>query len=85
MGRASGQNENHNDGRADYMSQDTGDLQDPSNEKLLDGLREDPEDDPREFIPIIEPLNTTPAWKRPISSWKQPRTSSNKNGRRARP
>ena len=41
----------------DLEPQGTVDPQDPSNKKLLDGLLEDPEDDPREFIPIIEQHN----------------------------
>ena len=63
--------------------QGTVDPQDPPSKKLLDGLLEDPEDDPREFIPIIEQHNAR--LEKTISSWKQPRILSNKDGRRARP
>jgi hypothetical protein len=56
--------------------------QDPSNEKLLEGLMEDPEDDPREFIPIIEQHNARLVKAHLLM--EATRTSFIKNGRRAR-
>ena len=64
------------------------------NSKLLDGLLEDPEDDPMEFIPIIEQHNARlekahlllEATQDIIQQrWEEGTTLFNKDGRRARP